>query len=508
MADKIAGPSSMAEHSLNRQVVLEEEEYTEALSHIIARDFFPSLVHLDATNEYLDAIRTRDPHLINASVRRLEEINFTPAASRKRRAVSQTPSQTPFDLIADTPLQSIYGELPQKHIKYDTDMSLDEFQARYTSEDNSSFTKILDEENRLRKEKWGWAWNAQNSVEAQQEKMLEQRRTMLIEPPTYTGVRGKFRIEAPKPAGLIEDTKEDAERQDAETDDGSKEKLIVCVEGSEVELPADVMAPLKDKRVAGVDGWRFKTRNSLMFNPDADICPYHPSPSSATTEINPKKVVHSNTRISEYEHVSGGPGSVSAPPSPTRSRIDAAITGTPYHPRSPKERGFSLVPNLPSPTPAELGPTALKQLMTWGTLNSTPRIIGDIGDPATPFRLPDISAREVMSRRLADKASKSLRTKAEMFYPGKAGLRTTKTSLSSKKGNMGPPTVTPRRAEVVGNLTPAARRLLQRSTMGTAASRRAEAMELSAGWDSGAKGKERDLDRVRWTPTPTPVSRR
>jgi protein DGCR14 len=74
---------------------------------------------------------------------------------------------------------------------------------------------------------------------------------------------------------------------------------------------------------------------------------------------------------------------------------------------------------------------------------------------------------------------------------------------------MGPPTWTPRRTE--GNLTPAAKRLLNRSTMGTAAARRAEAMGRMAGWEGssgGDKGKEKDLNHVRWTPTPSPVTRR
>jgi len=87
-------------------------------------------------------------------------------------------------------------------------------------------------------------------------------------------------------------------------------------------------------------------------------------------------------------------------------------------------------------------------------------------------------------------------------------LKTAKVSLLGKKGSMAPPSSTPRRAEASGNLTPAARRLLQRTTMGTAASRRAEVMERDAGWDSNKKGKEQDLNRVRWTPTPTPVSRK
>jgi protein DGCR14 len=41
--------------------------------------------------------------------------------------------------------------------------------------------------------------------------------------------------------------------------------------------------------------------------------------------------------------------------------------------------------------------------------------------------------------------------------------------------------------------------------MGTAASRRAEAMGRTAGWENN---KDKNLNRVRWTPTPSPVTRR
>ena len=136
----------------------------------------------------------------------------------------------------------------------------------------------------------------------------------------------------------------------------------------------------------------------------------------------------------------------------------------------------------------------MKQLMTWGTLNATPRIISQSGDPvepSTPFRIPEMSSRETIAHKLSNKASKSLRAKAEMFTP-----RQGKALIGGKKGSMAPPSWTPRRSEAMGNLTPAARRLLERTAMGTAATRRAEAMERHS-------GKERDLDRVRWTPTPS-----
>lgn len=64
-----------------------------------------------------------------------------------------------------------------------------------------------------------------------------------------------------------------------------------------------------------------------MFSPDADVTPYQNSGSSAADK-DPKIVRHGNTRLPEQEE-SGNAQSISAPPSPTRSRIDAAISGTP-----------------------------------------------------------------------------------------------------------------------------------------------------------------------------------
>jgi protein DGCR14 len=186
-------------------------------------------------------------------------------------------------------------------------------------------------------------------------------------------------------------------------------------------------------------------------------------------------------------------------------------------PRSPTINSFSYVPNLPSPTPSELGPVAVKQLMTWGTLNATPRVIaqddGPIPMPSTPFHLPAPSSREVIGQKLSNSASRSLRAKAGMFglNPGRSsGIGTGMTPGGRKgMGNMAPPTWTPRRAEAVGSLTPAARRLLDRTT-GTAAAKRAQAMEQAAGWGNRGReaGGEQDLSRVKWTPTPGPAARR
>ena len=66
-----------------------------------------------------------------------------------------------------------------------------------------------------------------------------------------------------------------------------------------------------------------------MFAPDADISPYDPPPEIAEDDSIPKVVNYANTRLIELEHNVGDSRASSAPPSPTRSRVDAAITGTP-----------------------------------------------------------------------------------------------------------------------------------------------------------------------------------
>ena len=154
------------------------------------------------------------------------------------------------------------GEAPTKRARCDSDMSLDSFQARFTSEDNSSFTKILADENRRRKEKYGWAWAAQRRVEEQRERMVEGRERLLLDAPSGVGVKERFQIEAPRPVGLIkaapaeaEVVYEDDEDEVEDLIDGSHAAPVVSQNTStalmkrkleDVGEIMDVMAPKKD----------------------------------------------------------------------------------------------------------------------------------------------------------------------------------------------------------------------------------------------------------------------
>lgn len=242
--------------SLNKQIILDEDEYTKGLSHIIKRDFFPGLAHLDAQNAYLTALNTHDPTEIQSSVRKLEELGPTPRL---------LPGQTPY-LQLQTPREDEGARPRAKKRKLEEafDMSLDEFQARYTSEDNASFTDILDDENIKRKERYSWAWDAQQRVIGWKERETKERERLLLGNSDQTsrpGVIGRFAIERPPDPLLIT---ESGERKDGEEGAQTSSVALVPVKEGDTEI-GDVMAKKKDTRAAGVPGWNFKVGMILRW---------------------------------------------------------------------------------------------------------------------------------------------------------------------------------------------------------------------------------------------------
>ncbi|KTW25936.1 hypothetical protein T552_03210 [Pneumocystis carinii B80] len=96
--------------------VLEEDVYQEALSDIIRRDFFPDL-HEEYSNEMVSSLCKKG-------------------------------------------------------------LSLDEFQATYTSEDNASFSDILERQNERQREAYRWVWDNRNKIDSDRVKEEERRRIM------------------------------------------------------------------------------------------------------------------------------------------------------------------------------------------------------------------------------------------------------------------------------------------------------------------------------------------
>ncbi|KAL8917040.1 MAG: hypothetical protein Q9172_005993, partial [Xanthocarpia lactea] len=152
--------------------VLDEDAYTDALSHIIARDFFPGLLETESQQDYLNALDSHDNEWIAAAGKRLTEV-MTPGPDgrrlRGRRGTSMTPmsgfhgigSETPREWQGETPMSTTSttdNAVENRQPDIDTNMSLSAFQTKYTSEDNESFYKLLDKQNIKRSERYAWMW--------------------------------------------------------------------------------------------------------------------------------------------------------------------------------------------------------------------------------------------------------------------------------------------------------------------------------------------------------------
>jgi protein DGCR14 len=155
-------------------------------------------------------------------------------------------------------------------------MSLDDFQARYTSEDNASFTEILDDENQKRRERFKWAWDAQRK--AMEGKMVEdvKRERMLIDGSGESdqrgvsvrpGARGRITIEKPDvlliTQGESQAQEEPKDGDDENMDDGDEATNEEVASSSIPSEGRDVMAPLKDTRTPYVSTWKFKVNTRI-----------------------------------------------------------------------------------------------------------------------------------------------------------------------------------------------------------------------------------------------------
>src|ERR1700761_7666776 len=68
---QLMAPPSRPKRIKRPKNVLDEDTYTEALSQITARDFFPGLLESETQQEYLDALESRDEAWISSAGRRL-----------------------------------------------------------------------------------------------------------------------------------------------------------------------------------------------------------------------------------------------------------------------------------------------------------------------------------------------------------------------------------------------------------------------------------------------------
>merc|ERR1719499_531841 len=149
MSKKRDEAPNIARRTVANPTILDEDEYEETLGKIIKRDFFPNLLK-DEQDESSSGI---------AAPKRQGKFN-----SSWDDTPSQTPMQTPS-------LHSGPSKEVQK--KAMENMSLNEFLATHTSEDNASFVQIKAEDAAKRKEKLAWLYDSETKAIEFKQKMLE-----------------------------------------------------------------------------------------------------------------------------------------------------------------------------------------------------------------------------------------------------------------------------------------------------------------------------------------------
>ncbi|OTA05017.1 nuclear protein Es2, putative [Trichoderma parareesei] len=345
--------------------VLEEDAYTEALSQIIARDFFPGLLETQIQQEYLDALESKDAAWISSAGRRLRNV-MTPGRKPARSAstVNATSgNQTPTSFVGDTPA-SMATSVAQDKPKLDLHLSLSAFQATYTSEDNESFYKLIDKQNQKRADNYAWLWRG-NKLPSKQ--MIKQKEVT-------------DRLE--KTRSLV--------------DDGFKRDLLAI---------KDV-----EERPARPEAWNAAPRNGLMFTPDGleDGIKTVAESAEEQSRMAPRSISYENTRMPQ-------PHVPQRPPSPTMSSVRDAIAGKPRQNdldssmvgggETPRVNGYAFVDDEDGDDAATL-PVPI--------INLGP------GDATNPFKIQDQRKRELLHERMVERISKSKSDSQRRGFTGKA----------------------------------------------------------------------------------------
>lgn len=416
-------------------IVLDEDTYVSAISHIVRRDFFPGLAETDAQREYLNALESKDKAWIRESGKKLTHV-MTPVPYAQRRAVDKTKlrrrpgagaaDKTPSVWGADTPVEGAETEAGDEDEDEDGDglgkldtvdlnMSLNAFQAKYTSEDQESFSAIVDKQNQKKFEKHAWLHDGNRYASKQR---LAQQKVLA--------------------AHAAADSTALAVRPSQNLDD----------------RPA---APTMHKHSAF---------NTLMFIPDSveSWAPTALSRAEARSLAPPKHTVYANTRL---------PADSDAPPprpaSPTLSAIRDAVSGRPRLAASeggymgsetPRVNGYAFV-DAQAPEPGDESDDAPEDLL---------ERFGVSGSRATPFHMAEASEREKLHHKMVDTigakraAQAPSGTSAKPVALGKGlGIFTSETPrfLSAPTPAQRQGAQTPGR-KARADLTPAAQRLLDR----------------------------------------------
>jgi len=471
--------------------VLDEDKYTAALSHIIARDFFPGLLESETQQDYLDALETGDRVWINEAGQRVREA-MTPARQRGRRGVSMTPrrgfvegGETPKSFRGDTPIRTTLSEsgdeereeVEGQEEKIDLQLSLSAFQAKYTSEDNESFNKVLDKQNTTRAAKYQWLHN--NNKLPSKQQLLQ------------ASVNERKLLTA--------------------SNSSSTQALSLRPSQDQNDRPASISAPPSTllKTAQG-------PRNGFMFTP-TDLTESQPhlltlaDQAQSRSLAGPRSVTYAATRLPTSLHQESSLDDNDDTASLSLTAIDAAIRGQPRRRdlgsmagtavsgnETPRVNGYAFVDA--EPTPSEMGHATSPPSDNDDLLQKMIESASERSTGPNPFTINSASAREDLHHRLVDKTLASKRKSSSRldYLKGDGTGRTPTPKFASSPRLASTSTGGSKpvgRKTALGGLTPAARMLYNKLDGNKTPVGGGGAFDARReGGSSGQKGA--------WTPTP------
>ena len=448
---------------------LEEDDYVEAVSALIERDFFPDLPHLRARYELMQARLRGDNTLAKALEKKLLELprptpggtpriqtpqpeaGLTNPAGNGGNAAAARLSAWERDDGAESVASAAAGSIANyqqvflrlisgREVLVDlSTVRLDDFQKVFTSEDNASFEAVLEKDRERRRQKEWWV---EGSEEKQNTKCQQQALQFDLEPQS-TG------------------------------------EIMTC---------------------------EFQARNTLYFKPKGEVSEFieKPTVESRNTRFTTQEQTdldetliaaiaarharESGQQFSEVlaKMVKDGTFSVAALHNYGHVRAVGGRLQTPIG-----QSGSYPMVNTPTLLPGENG---FSPLMTFGKIASTPRVLDEDAGPT--FRVQEESARDRAADKLAKGAmqkqresrqnSKKERLKALGLTPSAspASTRPTPASVASKVTPMTP----------IGQLLHRAQRMAQRGGRLRISSNRRVTPTPSEG---------REAKRARTTPVQT-----
>ncbi|RMD42856.1 hypothetical protein DV735_g2258, partial [Chaetothyriales sp. CBS 134920] len=414
--------------------VLDEDDYTDALSDIIARDYFPGLQESRAQQEYLAALDSKDGAWIAEAANKLKNATARRPGARPTNAqVNHSTSTTPIKPEPDsTPVPDAIPHLHQQPLPRQqrlntTNLSLSAFQARYTSEDNASFNDVLDKQNAQRRNKHAFLWTSDQRI------------------PTKALV-----LHRAKQQELI----------------AQHASAVAAAESDGREL-APLTSGATDSRPAQPDSWKpsqASPANSLMFKPDSidqDGITTQQEERERMSKAGPKAIVLENTRFpplqfldhggddDDYNNYPHPPSSPSLNTDIINSRRNLAtaaassisISSASYHGGdTPRVNGYAFVDEDEPDRPAAAASSSYHNLLA-AAGDQTPN----------PFKLSSARRRELLHHKLAagnmtPAARKLLENLAKT--PAGAVMVKQEHSIDGANNNLWTPVRTPRRHKV------------------------------------------------------------